>query len=94
MERGCSRDELWQAGHLFGSRDRLGLLVALQRRSHGEVAVQLRAIVLLLLVAELHAAGAHNDRRPPWLRQGPARVTGRRGRRPARGSQSGRRPRG
>ncbi len=94
MERGWSRDELWQGGRLFGSRDPIGGLVALQRRSHGDVAARLQVVVLLLLVAELHAAGVRHERRPPWLRGGPPRVAGRRGRRPVRGSQCGRRPRG
>ncbi len=94
MVRGCSRDELWQAGHLFGSRDPIGLLTALQARSRGDLAARLQVVVLLLLLAELHAAGDRNAARPPWMRLGPARAAGRRGRRPARGSQSGRRPRG
>ncbi len=94
MVRGCSRDELWQAGHLFGSRDPIGLLTALQARSRGDLAAHLQAVVLLLLVAELHAAGGQNAARPPWMRPGRPQAAGRRGRRPARGSQCGRRPRG
>ncbi len=94
MERGWSRYELWQAGRLFGSGEAIGLLLALQRRSRGGVAARLQVVVLLLLLAELHAAGVRNARRPPWMRPGAPRSAGRRGRRPARGSQSGRRPRG
>ncbi len=93
MERGWSRDDLWQAGRLFGPGHPIGLLVGLQRRAHGDVAARLQVVVLLLLVAELHAAGGQNEARPRWMRPAP-RAAGRRGRRPARGSQCGRRPRG
>jgi hypothetical protein len=62
-------------------------------RATGETAARLNALILLLLLAELHAAGMRNDRRLPWMRTEPA------ARRPrsrplVRGSVSGRRPRG
>ena len=68
-------------------------LLALQRRAAPEIAARLRLLVLLLLLAELQAAGARNERRSPWMRTGPV-LSRPRGPRPARASQCGRRPRG
>jgi hypothetical protein len=71
-------------------------LIALHARAGQEASARLQAIVLLLLLAELHAAGLRNDRRRPWMRTGAPSTAGRRvGVMPlARGSVSGRRPRG
>lgn len=69
------------------------LLLALQAGAAGPVAERLRVVITLLLLAELHASGALNARRRPWMRTGPV-AAGPRGPRPAPGSQSGRRPRG
>ncbi|MDP9400595.1 MAG: hypothetical protein M3P39_06550 [Actinomycetota bacterium] len=69
------------------------LLVALERRARPEVAARLRLVLLLLLLAELHAGGGRNERRAPWMRTGPTTPRPR-GPRPQRASQCGRRPRG
>jgi hypothetical protein len=65
------------------------------RRAAGdrEAAERIGALVLLLLWAELAAAGGRNDTRPPWMRTAsPGRAM--RSLRRARRSTSGRRPRG
>jgi hypothetical protein len=71
-------------------------LIALHARAGQEASARLQAMVLLLLLAELHAAGGRNERRMPWMRTGAASPAGRRiGVLPlTRGSVSGRRPRG
>ena len=75
------------------SRRRVALLFALQRAAGTrELADRLGALALLVLWAELAAAGGRNDRRPPWM---PTRAPVRsRGLRFARRSVSGRRARG
>jgi hypothetical protein len=58
-----------------------------------ETAARLRSLVVLILLAELLAAGERNDRRRPWMRTVPV-ARRLRSRRLARSSVSGRRPRG
>jgi hypothetical protein len=74
-------------------RRRIALLHALQRAAgRPEVADRLAALAMLLIWAELAAAGGRNDHRPAWMRTGPA--TRRPGLRLARRSIAGRRARG
>ena len=58
-----------------------------------ETAARLRALVVLILLAELLAATERNERRRPWMRTDPIPRRAR-SRRLARSSVSGRRPRG
>jgi hypothetical protein len=68
-------------------------ILRLTNAGDGETAARLRGYVVLILLAELLAASERNDRRRPWMRSEPvARRWS--GRRLARSSVTGRRPRG
>jgi hypothetical protein len=58
-----------------------------------ETAARLRALVVLIVLAEMLAASGRNERRRPWMRTEPSARRAR-SRRLARSSVSGRRPRG
>jgi hypothetical protein len=78
---------------LLPSSRRLALLFALQRAAGTrELADRIGALALVVLWAELAAAGGRNDHRPSWMpTRAPARA---RGLKLARSSITGRRARG
>jgi len=75
------------------TRHPLQRLVALTGRADRDTAERIAALVVLLLWAELAAAGVRNDHVPPWMRTG---LAGRQMRslRRARRTTAGRRARG
>jgi hypothetical protein len=77
-------------------RRSLALLLTLARgaRSSDEVAASLRLVVLWMLLASRLAAAGRNDSFRPPHRMRPAASRRAKGRRLARGSIAGRRPRG
>jgi hypothetical protein len=89
-----SADIMQVGSRAVPGRRRLALLFALQRAAGSrELAERLDALILLVLWAQIAAAGRRNDRRAPWMRTAaPTRPRG--PVRRARDSISGRRARG
>ena len=75
------------------TRHPLQRLVALTSRAERDTAERITALVVLLLWADLAAAGVRNDHRAPWMRTGPGGRPMRSLRR-ARRTTAGRRARG
>ena len=68
-------------------------ILRLPATGDAELAARLRALVVLILLAELLAASERNDHRSAWMRTDPVPRRAR-SRRLARSSVTGRRPRG